>query len=99
MEHGGSSGWLAMCATGGLRLPAGQMMKQDGGRRVIGVVGDVPHGGPGTAGGSEMYLPMRQTGDYAAMRLVVRTALPPDSLAAAIRTALRPLDPNLPVTE
>jgi ABC-type antimicrobial peptide transport system permease subunit len=30
---------------------------------------------------------------------VVRTALPPDSLAAGIRTALRPLDPNLPVTE
>jgi ABC-type antimicrobial peptide transport system permease subunit len=46
-----------------------------------------------------MYLPMRQTGDYAAMRLVVRTTLPPDSLAAVIRTALRPLDPNLPVTE
>src|SRR6202046_5656379 len=42
---------------------------------------------------------MRQTGDYAAMRLVVRTALPPDSLAAGIRMALRPLDPNLPVTE
>ena len=29
----------------------------------------------------------------------MRTALPPDSLAAGIRTALRPLDPNLPVTE
>ncbi len=77
----------------------GKMMTQDGGRRVIGVVADVHHGGPETLGGSEMYLPMRQTGDYAAMRLVVRTALPPDSLAAGIRTALRPLDPNLPVTE
>jgi len=42
---------------------------------------------------------MRQTGDYAAMQLVVRTALPPDSLAAGIRTALRPIDPNLPVRE
>jgi ABC-type antimicrobial peptide transport system permease subunit len=30
---------------------------------------------------------------------VVRTALPPESLAAGIRTALRPIDPNLPVTE
>ena len=77
----------------------GKMMTQDGGRRVVGVVADVHHGGPETLGGSEMYLPMRQTGDYAAMRLVVRTALPPDSLAAGIRTALRPLDPNLPVTE
>jgi predicted permease len=77
----------------------GQMVTQDGGRRVVGVVADVHHGGPENLGGSEMYLPMRQTGDYPAMKLVVRTALPPDSLAAGIRTALRPLDPNLPVTE
>ena len=77
----------------------GKMMTQDGGRRVVGVVADVHHGGPESLGGSEMYLPMRQTGDYAAMRLVVRTALPPASLAAGIRTVLRPLDPNLPVTE
>ena len=67
--------------------------------RVIGVVADVRHEALETAGGSEMYLPMRQTGDYAAMELVVRTTLPPDSLAAGIRTALRPLDPNLPVRE
>ena len=77
----------------------GQMVAQDGGRRVIGVVADVHHGGPERAGGLEMYIPMRQTGDYAAMMLVVRTTLPPDSLAASIRTALRPIDPNLPVNE
>ena len=81
------------------RDPVGQMIAQDGGRRVVGVVADVHHGGPERLGGSEMYLPMRQTGDYAAMKLVVQTALPPDSLAAGIRTALRPIDPNLPVTE
>ncbi len=77
----------------------GQMMTQDGGRRVVGVVGDVHHGGPERSSGLEMYLPMRQKLDYFAMRLVVRTALPPGSLAAGIRTALRPIDPNLPVTE
>jgi predicted permease len=77
----------------------GQMMTQDGGRRVVGVVGDVHHGGPERSGGPEMYLPMRQTGDYVATELVVRTALPPDSLEAGIRIALRPIDPNLPVTE
>jgi len=74
----------------------------DGGRLVVvvvGVVADVRHEALETAGGPEMYLPMRQTGDYAAMQLVVRTALPPDSLAAGIRTALRPIDPNLPVRE
>jgi predicted permease len=79
--------------------PLGQMVTTDGGRRVVGVVADVRHEALETAGGSEMYLPMRQTGDYAAMQLIVRTALPPDGLAAGIRTALRPLDPNLPVRE
>ena len=77
----------------------GKIITQDGGRRVIGVVADVHHGGPESAGGNEMYMPMRQTGDYAAMRLVVRTTLPPDSLAASLREALRPIDPNLPVAE
>lgn len=78
--------------------PVGQIMTQDGGRKVIGVVGDVRHGGPEKLGGSEMYLPMRQTSDYPEMELVVRTALPPTSLSAGIRTALRPIDPNLPVS-
>jgi hypothetical protein len=77
----------------------GQMITTDGGRSVVGVVSDVRHSSLETAGGSEMYLPMRQTRDYGAMQLVVRTALPPEGLAAAIRTALRPLDPNLPVRE
>ena len=79
--------------------PLGQTITTDGGRRVVGVVADVRHSTLEASGGSEMYLPMRQTGDYPAMQLVVRTALPPDNLAAGIRTALRPLDPNLPVRE
>jgi predicted permease len=79
--------------------PLGQQITTNGGRRVIGVVADIRHASLETASGSEMYLPMRQTGDYAAMQLVVRTVLPPDALAAGIRTALRPLDPNLPVRE
>jgi predicted lysophospholipase L1 biosynthesis ABC-type transport system permease subunit len=66
---------------------------------VVGVVADVRHESLEEASGPEMYLAMRQTGDYAAMQLVVRTALPPDRLAAGIRTALRPVDPNLPVRD
>ena len=79
--------------------PVGQMVTTDGGRRVVGVVADVRHTALESLGGPEMYLPMRQTRDYAAMQLVVRTALPPDSLAAGIRMVLRPLDPNLPVRD
>jgi predicted permease len=77
----------------------GQIVTQDGGRRVVGVVANVRHEALEKAGDSEMYLPMRQTGDYSAVELVVRTALPPDRLAAAIRAALRPIDPNLPVSQ
>jgi predicted permease len=83
--------------------PIGQTITTYDGRSVlgivIGVVADVRHEALEKVGGSEMYLPMRQTGDYAAMQLVVRTALPQDGLAAGIRTALRPIDPNLPVRE
>jgi predicted permease len=77
----------------------GQIVTQDGGRRVVGVVADVRHESLETVGGSEMYLPMRQTADYSAMNLVVRTVLPPEGLAAGVRAALRPIDPNLPVRE
>jgi predicted permease len=77
----------------------GQMVTQDGGRRVVGIVADVRHEALEAAGGSEMYIPMRQTGDYSAMNLIVRTVLPPERLAAGLRDALRPVDPNLPVRE
>jgi predicted permease len=77
----------------------GQVVTQDGGRRVVGVVADVRHESLETVGGSEMYRPMRQTGDYSAMILAVRTVLPLERLAAGIRAALRPIDPNLPVRE
>jgi hypothetical protein len=83
--------------------PLGQTITTHRGERVlgvvVGVVADVRHSALEEASGPEMYLAMRQTGDYAAMQLVVRTALPPDSLAEGIRTALRPIDPNLPVRD
>jgi predicted permease len=82
--------------------PLGQAITINVGTRVmvvVGVVADVRHSTLEAASGSELYMPMRQTGDHAAMQLVVRTTLPPDSLAAGIRTALRPVDPNLPVRD
>ncbi len=81
--------------------PLGEMITADGKTfvEVVGVVADVHHEALEKASGSEMYLAMRQTADYAAMQLVVRTALPPDSVAAGLRTALRPIDPNLPVRD
>ena len=44
-------------------------------------------------------LPIRQTRDYSSVDLVVRTTLPPAELASAIRSALKPIEPNLPANE
>jgi predicted permease len=79
--------------------PIGQMLNQDGGRRVVGVVADVRHVALESRSGNEMYMPIRQNSNYLPMHVVVRTSLPPQALAASIREALRTLDPNLPVTE
>jgi len=73
----------------------GQMVTQDGGRRVVGVVGGVRHVTVEQESGSEMYLPIRQTDDFSAVELVVRTSLPEATAGTTIREALKPLDPNL----
>jgi ABC-type antimicrobial peptide transport system permease subunit len=46
-----------------------------------------------------MYIPMRQSNDHPTIDLVVRTKLPPAQLAAAVRNAIRPIEPNLPANE
>jgi predicted permease len=81
--------------------PLGQRITVDGRNfiEVVGVVADIRHEALEKTSGSEMYVPMRQTADYAAMQLVVRTALPPANLAAGLRTVLRTIDPNLPVRD
>ena len=75
--------------------PIGQVVTQDGGRRVVGVVGGVRHVTVEEESGSEMYLPMRQTNDFSAVQLVVRTNLPKPAVSSAIRSALQPIAPNL----
>jgi predicted permease len=77
----------------------GQVIAQDNGRRVVGIVSDVRHQALEEPGGAELYLPLRQTSDYSVLNLVMRTSLPPDVLAAGIRTTLRPVDPNLPAND
>lgn len=68
-------------------------------RRVVGVVRDVRHLALEKDAGMEMYLPMRQTNDYSMVDLVVRGIHTPAGLAAAVRSALIPLDPTLPANE
>jgi predicted permease len=68
-------------------------------RRVIGVVRGVRYFGLERDPGAEMYLPIRQTADFASVDLVVRGDLPPSDLVPALRAELRAVDPNLPAAE
>jgi predicted permease len=77
----------------------GKILRADRERRVVGVVGDVRHLALEQEAGLEMYLPLRQVRDMSSMDLVVRTTLPPASLASMVRAALTPIDPNLPANE
>ncbi len=63
--------------------------------RVIGVVGGVRYFGFEKDSGLEVYFPIRQNGNFSSVDLVVRGSSPA-LLAAAVRTALRSADPNLP---
>jgi predicted permease len=64
--------------------------------RVIGVVQNVRHSSLEEEAGNEMYMNVRQQGDWGAVDVVVRTKLPVEAIAPGIRAALRSLDPNLP---
>ena len=77
----------------------GQIVRADKERRVVGVVSDVRHLALEEGAGNEMYLPIRQCGDYASVDLVVRTTLPPAALASSVRAALKPIEPNLATNE
>jgi predicted permease len=80
--------------------PIGQFVGADRGEReVIGVVRDVRHLGLDKAAGLEVYIPLRQTGDFSSLNLVVRTTLTPTAFATAIHSALKPVVPNLPTNQ
>src|SRR6185437_11048816 len=68
-------------------------------RRVVGVVADVKHLALEQGAGLEMYLPMRQIGDFHSLNLIVRTNLEPAALVRMLRTTLKPVAPNLATNE
>ncbi len=65
-------------------------------REIIGVVGDIRRNGIDEAPGNQAYEYFRQAPDDG-LSFLVRTTLPPESLAAAARTAIWNVDKNLPV--
>ena len=77
----------------------GKLLRVNGDRRVIGIVGDVRHLTVEGPAGNEMYLSLRQIFDYSSLTLIVRTSMDPTSLARTLRRTLTPVTPNLATNE
>jgi predicted permease len=76
--------------------PIGKIVAEDVDRTVVGVVGDVHHMALEEGSGNEFYIPIRQTGDFGSVDLVVRTSMSTSDLASRLRDALHPIEPDLP---
>jgi predicted permease len=79
--------------------PLGKLIRVDGDRRVVGIVGDVRHLSLEGGAGNEVYLPLRQEFDYSSLTLIVRTNIEPTALAKSLRLVLTPIAPNLATNE
>ena len=71
--------------------------KPRAGGEVVGIIGDVKDAGLNEDDPPHIYLPLRQW-PVSFMAVVVKTAVPPTSLADAVRTQVAAVDPNLPVS-
>jgi len=79
--------------------PVGQMAQVNGtDTQVIGVVADVHESSVEGNAGWQMYVPATQWGPAGA-QLVVRTKLPPETLASSVMSTLRSINPGQPATE
>lgn len=65
-------------------------------RRVIGVVGGTRYFSLDRDADAEMYMPVGHPGGFSSVDLVVRGSVPPATLIADVRSALRRADPSLP---
>jgi predicted permease len=79
--------------------PVGRVAVANGSdRRIIGVIADVHASNVEGAAGWQVYYPFTQESPNGA-RLVVRSKLPPATMATAVLSALRELNPNQPASE
>jgi hypothetical protein len=88
--------WPGQDPVGRLALTTGASGWQDA--RVVGVISDVRQYGIEDALDAEMYLPVWQANPEGA-ELVLRTSLPPESLAGSVRKTLRDLNPLQPAAD
>jgi len=71
---------------------------QDEEVQIVGVIGDIRHNGLNRKPVPELFRPLTQTFMFP-MAMVVRTAGPPEQIAAAVRQAAFEIDPVVPVAE
>jgi putative ABC transport system permease protein len=82
--------------------PIGHQLRPEQGvpHTIVGVVGSVRQAGLDVPPLAEIYFPYTEAGlegGLASGTLVVRTAVPPESLTAAVRQAVQEVDPGLPL--
>jgi putative ABC transport system permease protein len=89
----------------GKRLKVGLLESDDPWRVVVGIYGDLKHGGPHAETRPEVMLPYAQTDDAWVTRwmrglsVVMRTTADPIGLVSVARGALRSVDPSVPLVE
>ncbi|HXW06414.1 MAG TPA: ABC transporter permease [Vicinamibacterales bacterium] len=81
----------------GRRLKLGRPESKTPWLTVVGVTADVRHFGLDSAVGREMFVPYSQA-VWPSMTVAVKTAVPPMSLAPAVKSALARVDPDQPVS-
>jgi len=65
---------------------------------IVGIAGDIQEGGPAYLKSGKLYLPYQQVPSHL-MRIVLRTAGPPDLLAGAARQVVQSVDADQPITK
>ena len=76
----------------------GQMLDTGGGSRIVGVVDDVREESTEDATGWQIYYPFTQQSPTGA-QLVLRTTLPPATLAGSVLRTLREINPKQPIAD
>jgi predicted permease len=89
----------------GSRIKMGGPDSSDSWRTVVGVIGDIRHGGLDREPRPEVWMPLAQLPDdlittwLRGVNVVIRTTVAPEQTTPAVRAAMRSLDPELPLIQ
>jgi putative ABC transport system permease protein len=82
----------------GRTIRTGMTRESGNGMQIVGVVADARDESPDAAASPAIYLPyLQHPGPGSQLALLAHTSIPPETLAASIRDAVRALNPEVPV--